>query len=89
MFFSKVAKAITWICDLAVKIVLNFQGKFNTNYLVIQLISVAMNLLRLIIQSTLNKPDEPVHHSAKRLTIKALTHELMFMAARMISHAGR
>ena len=64
-------------------------GKFDTNYLVCQLAAVAMNLLRLIGQNTLNEPDAPVRHKAKRRRIKTVIQELMFKAARMISHAGR
>jgi hypothetical protein len=64
-------------------------GKFDTNYLVCQLAAVAMNLLRLIGQNTLNDPDSPVRHIAKRRRIKTVMHELMFKAARMIRHAGR
>ncbi len=64
-------------------------GKFDTNYLVCQLAVVAMNLLRLIGQNTLNEPDAPVRHQAKRRRIKTVMQELMFKAARMISHAGR
>lgn len=64
-------------------------GKFDTNYLVCQLGAVAMNLLRLIGQNTLNEPDAPVRHKAKRRRIKTVMQELMFKAARMIHHAGR
>jgi len=64
-------------------------GKFDTNYLVCQLAAVAMNLLRLIGQNTLNEPDAPMRHSAKRRRIKTVMQELMFKAARMIKHAGR
>ena len=64
-------------------------GKFDTNYLVCQLAAVAMNLLRLIGQNTLNEPDAPVRHSAKRRRIKTVMQEMMFKAARMIKHAGR
>lgn len=35
-------------------------GKFDANCLVCQLAAVAMNLLRLIGQNTLNEPDAPV-----------------------------
>jgi hypothetical protein len=48
-----------------------------------------MNLLRLIGQNTLNEPDAPVRHKAKRRRIKTVMQELMFKAARMITHAGR
>jgi hypothetical protein len=64
-------------------------GKFDTNYLVCQLAAVAMNLLRLIGQHTLNEPDAPVRHKAKRRRIKTVMQELMFKAARMVRHAGR
>jgi len=64
-------------------------GKFDTNYLVCQLAAVAMNLLRLIGQNTLNEPDAPMRHTAKRRRIKTVMQELMFKAARMIRHAGR
>lgn len=64
-------------------------GKFDTNYLACQLAAVAMNLLRLIGQNTLNEPDAPMCHSAKRWRIKTVMQELMFKAARMIKHAGR
>ena len=64
-------------------------GKFDTNCLVCQLAAVAMNLLRLIGQNTLNEPDAPVRHQAKRRRIKTVMQELMFKAGRMIRHAGR
>jgi len=64
-------------------------GKFDTNYLVCQLAAVAMNLLRLIGQNTLNDPDTPVRHTAQRRRIRTVMHEMMFKAARMIKHAGR
>lgn len=64
-------------------------GKFDTNYLVCQLAAVAMNLLRLIGQNTLNEPDSPVRHTAQRRRIRTVMHEMMFKAARMTRHAGR
>ena len=64
-------------------------GKFDTNYLVCRLAAVAMNLLRLIGQNTLNEPDAPVRHSAQRRRIRTVLQEMMHKAARMIRHAGR
>jgi Transposase DDE domain group 1 len=64
-------------------------GKFDTNYLVCQLAALAMNLLRLIGQHTLNEPNSPVRHTAKRRRIRTVMQEMMFKAARMIRHAGR
>ena len=63
--------------------------QFETNYLVCKLVAVEMNLLRLIAQNTLNKPDPPVHHLAKRRRIKTVMQEFMFKATRMITHAGQ
>jgi hypothetical protein len=64
-------------------------GKFDTNFLLCQLAAVAMNLLRLIGQNTLNETDAPVRHQAKRRRIKTVMQEMIFKAARMITHAGR
>jgi hypothetical protein len=57
--------------------------------MVCQLAAVAMNLLRMIGQNTLNAPDSPIRHTAKRRRIRTVMHEMMFKAARMIRHAGR
>ena len=64
-------------------------GKFDTNYLVCQLAALAMNLLRIIGQNTLNESDSPVRHKAQRRRIRTVMHEMIFKAARMIKHAGR
>ncbi len=63
-------------------------GRFDIN-LVCQLTALAMNLLRLIGQNTLNEPDAPMHYAAKRRRIKTAMQELMFKAARLITHSGR
>lgn len=57
----------------------------NTCY---NLAAVAMNLLRLIGQNTLNEPDAPVRHAAKRRRLKTVMQEIIFKAGRMIHHAG-
>lgn len=64
-------------------------GKFDTNYLVCALAAVAMNLLRLAGQHTLHEPNSPVRHTAQRRRIRTVMQELMFKAARLISHARR
>lgn len=64
-------------------------GKFDTNYLVCQLAAIAMNLLRLIGQNTLNEKESPVRHKAKRRRIKTVMQEIIFKAGRMIYHARR
>ena len=63
-------------------------GKFDTNYLVCALAAVAMNLLRLIGQHTLNEPDGPLRHGAKRWRIKTVLQEMMFKAARWVLGLG-
>jgi len=62
-------------------------GKFDTNYLVCAHAAVAMNLLRLIGQHTLDGKDSPVRHQAHRRRIRTVMQELMFEATRMDRHA--
>jgi len=62
-------------------------GKFDTNYLVCALAAVAMNLLRLVGQHTLQAPDSPVRHPAQRRRVRTVMQEMMYKAARLISHA--
>nr|WP_029527024.1 hypothetical protein [Polaromonas glacialis] len=47
-----------------------------------------MNLLHLIGQNTLNEPNSPVRHAAKRRRIRTVMQEMMLKAARMVKHAG-
>lgn len=62
-------------------------GKFATNHLVCALAAVAMNLLRLVGQHTLHESDSPMRKAALRRRIKTVMQEMMFKAARIISHA--
>lgn len=62
-------------------------GKFATNHLVCSLAAVAMNLLRLVGQHTLHESDTPLRKAALRRRIKTVMQEMMFKAARIISHA--
>jgi len=62
-------------------------GKFATNHLVCALAAVAMNLLRLVGQHTLHESDSPLRKAALRRRIKTVMQEMMFKAARIISHA--
>jgi hypothetical protein len=62
-------------------------GKFDTNYLVCALATVAMNLLRLVGQHSLHTPNAPVRHTAQRRRIRTVIQEMMFKAARMVHHA--
>jgi len=62
-------------------------GKFATNHLVCALAAVAMNLLRIVGQYTLHESDSPMRKVALRRRIKTVMQELMYKAARVISHA--
>jgi hypothetical protein len=62
-------------------------GKFATNHLVCSLAALAMNLLRIVGQYTLHESDSPMRKTALRRRIKTVMQELMYKAARVISHA--
>lgn len=62
-------------------------GKFATNHLVCALAAVAMNLLRIVGQHTLHESDGPMRKAALRRRIKTVMQEMMYKAARIISHA--
>lgn len=62
-------------------------GKFATNHLVCALAAVAMNLLRIVGQHTLHESDSPLRKAALRRRIKTVMQEMMYKAARIISHA--
>jgi hypothetical protein len=64
-------------------------GKFATNHLVCALAAVAMNLLRIVGQHTLHETDTPLRKAALRRRLKTVMQEMMFKAARVISHARR
>jgi len=60
-------------------------GKFATNALILACAQLAYNLLRWIGQNGLLGP---MPHRAKRLRIRTVLQELMYLAARLI-HTGR
>jgi len=62
-------------------------GKFATNHLVCALAALAMNLLRIVGQHTLHESDSPLRKAALRRRIKTVMQEMMYKAARIISHA--
>ena len=62
-------------------------GKFATNHLVCALAALAMNLLRIVGQHTLHERDSPLRKAALRRRIKTVMQEMMYKAARIISHA--
>lgn len=64
-------------------------GKFETNYLVCGLAALAMNILRLLGQAGLHGADAPVRHAAKRRRIKTVMQELIYRAARLVTHSRK
>ena len=63
-------------------------GKFATNALILACAQLAYNILRYIGQNGLLGPDAPPRHRAKRLSLRTVMQELMYLAARLI-HTGR
>ncbi len=63
-------------------------GKFATNALILACAQLAYNILRWIGQNGLLGPDAPPRHRAKRLSLRTVMQELMYLAARLI-HTGR
>ena len=64
-------------------------GKFDTNVLVLSLAAVAYNILRLIGQQSLLRPEAPLRHPAKRRRLKTVMQEMMRVAAVLTAHARR
>lgn len=64
-------------------------GKFDTNVLVLSLAAVAYNILRLVGQQALPRPDAPLRHPAKRRRLKTVMQDMMRVAAVVTAHARR
>ncbi len=64
-------------------------GKFATNALILACAQLAYNILRYIGQNGLLGPDAPPRHRAKRLSLRTVMQELMYLAARLIHTARR
>jgi hypothetical protein len=64
-------------------------GKFDTNYRVCQLATVAMNLPWLIGTHALHGKHAPVRHDAQHRRIRTVMQEMIYKAARPIRRAGR
>lgn len=63
-------------------------GKFDTNDLVLPFAVLGYNILRWMGQQTLFGPGAPARHQAKRLRLKTLMQELIYMGCRLVS-SGR
>jgi hypothetical protein len=64
-------------------------GKFDTNDAILQLAAFAYNCLRLIGQLGLTGDIAPIRHPAKRRRIRTVLQEIMYRAAKFVSHARR
>ena len=64
-------------------------GKFATNQLILLLAMLAYNILRLIGQESLKKPDAPVRNNVKRRRLKTVIQNLITMASKLVYHARR
>ena len=64
-------------------------GKFDTNDAILQLAAFAYNCLRLVGQLGLTGDIAPIRHPAKRRRIRTVLQEIMYRAAKFVSHARR
>ncbi len=64
-------------------------GKFDTNDGLLHLAAFAYNCLRLLGQLGLTGEIAPIRHPAKRRRIKTVLQEIMYRAAKFVTHARR
>ncbi len=64
-------------------------GKFKTNQLVMHCTMLAYNILRMIGQIANQGDDLPMSKPAKRRRIRTVIQNLIYLAARLVSHARR
>ena len=62
-------------------------GKFDTNDAILHLASFAYNALRLLGQLGLSGAIAPIRHPAKRRRLKTVLQEIMYRAAKFVTHA--
>ena len=65
-------------------------GKFATNATILLLAGVAFNILRLLGQAALRRPDTlPVRLKVKRRRLASVMRDLIYIACKRVRHAGR
>ena len=64
-------------------------GNFTTNAAILKLAALAYNILRIIGQSSLSGDTKLTRHTVSRLRAKTVIKHLIFIAGRVISHAGQ
>ncbi len=62
-------------------------GTFDTNDVILHLASFAYNALRLLGQRGLSGAIAPIRHPAKRRRLKTVLQEIMYRAAKFVTHA--
>ncbi len=62
-------------------------GKFDTNELVMELCTMAYNILRMIGQESLGANDTPMKRPVKRRRLRTVIENLIMMASHVTSHA--
>jgi hypothetical protein len=64
-------------------------GKFDTNDAIVHLAAFAYNCLRLLGQLGLTGEIAPIRHPAKRRRLKTVLQEVMYRAAKFVTHARK
>lgn len=64
-------------------------GKFDTNDAIVHLAAFAYNCLRLLGQLGLTGEIAPLRHPARRRRLKTVLQEVMYRAAKFVTHARR
>ncbi|OQY07712.1 MAG: hypothetical protein B6I28_05370 [Fusobacteriia bacterium 4572_132] len=64
-------------------------GKFNTNYLILQLGMIAYNILRVIGQKSLEEDDTPLKTKVFRKRVRTIMQNLIYFAFKISSHARK
>lgn len=64
-------------------------GKFETNYLFLQLGMIAYNVLRLIGQRSLDGNDSPLKTKVERRRIRTVMQNIMYLASKIVKHAKK
>jgi len=64
-------------------------GKFNMNYLILQLGMIAYNILRMIGQKSLDVDDTPLKTKVFRRRVRTIMQNLIYFASKIVSHARK
>jgi hypothetical protein len=62
-------------------------GYFKTNALILELGMIAYNILRIIGQESLKKPDSPLRNNVQRRRIRTVIQNLVTIASKLVTHS--